>query len=142
MFEYLMPRLFIRDFNGSLLDQTCQAAVRRQIAYGRRCRVPWGISESAFGALAANSDYHYQSFGVPGLGLKRGLAKDLVISPYSTALAVELTRLKLSGIFATGGRRGREGNGGFLTPWTTRRPASLRMSGASWCAATWRITMA
>ena len=85
MFEFLMPTLFTRDVPDSLLDQSCRAAVNRQIAYGRQCGVPWGISESAFSAQAMNSDYHYQSFGVPGLGLKRGLAKDLVISPYSTA---------------------------------------------------------
>jgi len=87
MFEFLMPTLFARDVPDSLLDQSCRAAVNRQMAYGRQRRVPWGISESAFSAQAMNSDYHYQSFGVPGLGLKRGLAKDLVISPYSTALA-------------------------------------------------------
>ena len=90
MFEYLMPRLFQRTEPGSLLDHSMRVAVDRQIEYGRQRGVPWGISESAFGALAANSDYHYQSFGVPGLGLKRGLAKDLVVSPYSTMLAVEV----------------------------------------------------
>lgn len=88
MFEYLMPTLFTHDVEGSLIHRSCRAAVARQIAYGRQRGVPWGISESAFSALAVNSDYHYQSFGVPGLGLKRGLAKDLVVSPYSTALAL------------------------------------------------------
>jgi cyclic beta-1,2-glucan synthetase len=87
MFEFLMPALFTRDVEGSLLDQSCRAAVERQISYGRHRRVPWGISESAFAAQGTNSDYQYQSFGVPGLGLKQGLSKDLVISPYSTALA-------------------------------------------------------
>jgi len=28
--------------------------------------------------------YQYSSFGVPGLGLKRGLSEDLVIAPYAT----------------------------------------------------------
>jgi cyclic beta-1,2-glucan synthetase len=87
MFEFLMPTLFTRDVEGSLLEKSCRAAVRRQIAYGRQRRVPWGISESAFAAQGTNSDYQYQSFGVPGLGLKQGLGKDLVVSPYSTALA-------------------------------------------------------
>ncbi|MFO1019855.1 MAG: glucoamylase family protein [Planctomycetales bacterium] len=87
MFEFLMPPLFMKDYPGSLLETSCRAAVKRQIEYGRQRKVPWGISESAFGAVATNSDYHYQSFGVPGLGLKRGLANDLVISPYSTGLA-------------------------------------------------------
>ena len=90
MFEFLMPTLFVHDVEGSLLDQSCRAAVEHQIAYGRKCHVPWGISESAFSAQGANTDYHYQSFGVPGLGLKRGLARDLVISPYSTTLAAEI----------------------------------------------------
>lgn len=90
MFEYLMPPLFQRQFAGSMLTQSCHAALRKQQHYGRQHRVPWGISESAFGALAVNADYHYRSFGVPGLGLKRGLAKDLVISPYSTMMALTL----------------------------------------------------
>lgn len=89
MFEYLMPHLFQKTYDDSLLMQSCRAAVARQQEYGRQRGVPWGISECAFGALAANSDYHYRSFGVPGLGLKRGLSKDLVISPYSTLLALD-----------------------------------------------------
>jgi cyclic beta-1,2-glucan synthetase len=62
--------------------------VARQIEYGRQRRVPWGISESGFNALDAALDYQYQSFGVPGLGLKRGLGRDLVIAPYAAALAL------------------------------------------------------
>ncbi len=89
MFEFMMPPLFQRNYAGSLLDITCRTAVARQEQYGRQHGVPWGISESAFGAIAINSDYHYRSFGVPGLGLKRGLTKDLVVSPYSTFLALE-----------------------------------------------------
>ena len=113
MFEYLMPTLFARDFPDSLLDQSCRAAVKRQIAYGRQCGVPWGISESAFGAQAANSDYHYQSFGVPGLGLKRGLAKDLVISPYSTALATMLDPLAAANNFRALAADGAVGEWGY-----------------------------
>lgn len=90
MFEYLMPPLFQRQYEGSLLTQSCQAAVLRQQEHGRQHKIPWGVSESAFGALAINSDYHYRSFGVPGLGLKRGLAKDLVVSPYSTLMALTI----------------------------------------------------
>ena len=90
MFEYLMPHLFQNHYAGSLLMESCQAAVARQQNYGRQLGVPWGVSESAFGALAVNSDYHYRSFGVPGLGLKRGLGKDLVVSPYSTMLALDI----------------------------------------------------
>lgn len=90
MFEYLMPPLFQRHFDGSILTQSCRAAIIKQTEYGRQNKVPWGISESAYGSLAVNSDYHYRSFGVPGLGLKRGLAKDLVISPYSTMMALPI----------------------------------------------------
>src|SRR5262249_22551207 len=88
MFEYLMPQLLLRDYAGSILDESCQGAVERQIEYGRQCRTPWGISESAYGTLDGSLDYQYKSFGVPGLGLKRGLAQELVIAPYATALAV------------------------------------------------------
>jgi cyclic beta-1,2-glucan synthetase len=88
MFEYLMPRLLLPTFPDTLLTESQRAAVAKQIEYGRQCRVPWGISESAFSAVDGDLNYQYQAFGVPGLGLKRGLAKDLVIAPYATALAV------------------------------------------------------
>ena len=87
MFEYLMPLLLMRTFPGTLLDQSCRAAVRRQIAYGRERGVPWGISESAYAFTDRAGNYQYRAFGVPGLGLKRGLADDLVIAPYATMLA-------------------------------------------------------
>ena len=71
-----------------LLDQTCRAAVARQIAYGRQRSLPWGISESGYNTVDANLNYQYHAFGVPGLGLTRGLAEDLVIAPYASALAL------------------------------------------------------
>ncbi len=113
MFEYLMPALLSRYVAGSLLERSCQSAVERQIAYGKQRRVPWGISESAFSALGANSDYHYQSFGVPGLGLKRGLGKDLVISPYSTALALAMKPAEAVANFRVLASEGAEGPWGF-----------------------------
>ncbi len=88
MFEYLMPRLLLPAVPETLLDDSRRGAVARQIEYGRQCGVPWGVSESAFNVVDAALNYQYQAFGVPGLGLKRGLAKDLVIAPYATALAV------------------------------------------------------
>jgi cyclic beta-1,2-glucan synthetase len=88
MFEYLMPQLVMPGYDGTLLDQTCRAAVARQIAYGRQHSVPWGISESGYNVVDANLNYQYHAFGVPGLGLTRGLAKDLVIAPYASALAL------------------------------------------------------
>jgi cyclic beta-1,2-glucan synthetase len=113
MFEFLMPTLFTRDVPGSLLERSCEAAVARQIAYGRQRDVPWGISESAFSAQAANGDYHYQSFGVPGLGLKRGLGKDLVVSPYSTALALPVRPEAAIANFQALAGQGAEGPWGF-----------------------------
>ena len=88
MFEYLMPLLFQRAYPNSLLDQATREATALQIAYGRRRRVPWGISESAYGDLDLNKTYQYKAFGVPWLGLKRGLDEDLVVAPYATLLAV------------------------------------------------------
>jgi len=87
MFEYLMPALVMRSPAGSLLGQTYELVVRRQIAYGAERRVPWGVSESAYNARDLDFTYQYSSFGVPGLGLKRGLSEDVVIAPYATALA-------------------------------------------------------
>jgi cyclic beta-1,2-glucan synthetase len=88
MFEYLMPLLVMPNYENTLLDQTCKAAVASQIDYGRRSGVPWGVSESGYNAIDAHLNYQYRAFGVPGLGLKRGLADDLVIAPYATALAL------------------------------------------------------
>lgn len=87
MFEYLMPSLIMRAPVGSLLEQTNRLVVRRQKAYGRSLGIPWGISESAYHARDFEFTYQYSNFGVPGLGLKRGLAADAVIAPYATALA-------------------------------------------------------
>jgi len=87
MFEYLMPSLVMRAPAGSLLEQTNRLVVKRQQAYGRSLGIPWGISESAYNARDFEFTYQYSNFGVPGLGLKRGLAGDAVIAPYATALA-------------------------------------------------------
>jgi len=88
MFEYLMPLLIMPTYENSLLDQTCRAAVQRQIEYGRQRGVPWGISESGYNTIDVRLSYQYRAFGVPGLGLKRGLAEDLVIAPYASVLAL------------------------------------------------------
>ncbi|HLH72513.1 MAG TPA: glucoamylase family protein, partial [Chloroflexota bacterium] len=88
MFEYLMPLLLTRRYENSLLDIACREAVQCHIAYAKRRGVPWGISEAAFSAVDVNQIYQYQAFGVPDLGLKRGLGADLVVAPYATALAL------------------------------------------------------
>ena len=88
MFEYLMPLLVMPTFENTLLDQTYKAAVERQIDYGRQRGVPWGMSESGYHLVDVHLNYQYRAFGVPGLGLKRGLADDLVVAPYASALAL------------------------------------------------------
>ena len=88
MFEYLMPMLVMPTFRGTLLEHTAAAAVRRQVRYGRQRGVPWGISECGYNVVDAAFNYQYRAFGVPGLGLQRGLAEDLVIAPYASALAL------------------------------------------------------
>ncbi len=88
MFEYLMPLLVMPTYENTLLNQTYKAAVKRQIEYGKERGVPWGISESGYNIVDVNLNYQYRAFGVPGLGLKRGLAEDLVIAPYASALAL------------------------------------------------------
>ena len=87
MFEYLMPALVMDAPVGSLLDQTYGLVVARQMSYAAERGVPWGISESALNARDLERTYQYSSFGIPGLGLKRGLAEDVVIAPYATGLA-------------------------------------------------------
>jgi cyclic beta-1,2-glucan synthetase len=88
MFEFLMPLLVMPTYENTLLDQTYRAVVRRQIAYGKQRGVPWGISESGYNTTDQHLNYQYRAFGVPGLGLKRGLADDLVIAPYATVMAL------------------------------------------------------
>ncbi|MDZ4191513.1 MAG: glucoamylase family protein [Pseudomonas sp.] len=88
MFEYLMPLLVMPSYPRTLLDQTCKAAVARQIDYASKLGLPWGVSESGYNALDTQLNYQYRAFGVPGLGLKRGLGDDIVIAPYASALAL------------------------------------------------------
>jgi cyclic beta-1,2-glucan synthetase len=87
LFEYLMPRLLIKSYPATLLDETCRMAVRRQMEYAAGRHVPWGISESAYNLVDRHDNYQYKAFGVPGLGLKRGLGDEIVVAPYATALA-------------------------------------------------------
>ena len=82
-----MPSLVMRAPVGSLLEQTNRLVVERQQAYGRSLGVPWGISELAYNARDLEFTYQYSNFGVPGLGLKRGLSDDIVVAPYATGLA-------------------------------------------------------
>jgi len=90
MFEYLMPALVMRSLPSTLLDQSCEGAVRRQVAYGAERGVPWGVSESAYNLRDRHQTYQYRAFGVPDLALKRGLGRDLVVAPYASALAAQV----------------------------------------------------
>jgi cyclic beta-1,2-glucan glucanotransferase len=112
MFEYLMPLLVMPTYENTLLDQTYVAAVERQIEYGRQRGVPWGMSESGYNTVDVHLNYQYRAFGVPGLGLRRGLGDDLVVAPYASALALmvvpEAACLNLQRL-AAGGLAGRLG---------------------------------
>ncbi|MGI6449687.1 MAG: GH36-type glycosyl hydrolase domain-containing protein [Desulfitobacteriia bacterium] len=88
MFEFLMPLILLKNYRGTLLDETYHSVVKIQQQYAQKEQAPWGISESGFFSYDIHSNYQYKAFGVPGLGLKRGLAKDMVISPYSTFMAL------------------------------------------------------
>ena len=113
MFEYLMPSLVMQAPVGSLLDQTCRGAVRRQIDYGKERRVPWGVSESGYNAQDVEFTYQYNSFGVPALGLKRGLAEELVVAPYATGLAAMVNPTAAAENFRRLSKEGGEGRYGF-----------------------------
>ncbi len=89
MFEYLMPPLVMKEPLGGILNQTSNLVIRKQMSYARSKRVPWGISEAAYHARDREMTYQYTNFGVPGLGLKRGLAQDTVIAPYASLLAAQ-----------------------------------------------------
>ncbi len=113
MFEYLLPSVLMRSFPGTLLDQSCRASVRHQMDYGRRHGVPWGVSESAYTLTDRAGNYQYKAFGVPGLGLKRGLADDLVVAPYATALAALVDPAAAADNFARLASHGLDGRFGF-----------------------------
>ena len=92
MFEYRMPALFLPYRRGSLLYESsrfCLYAQKRRVPPGR----PWGVSESAFYALDAALNYRYKANGCEALALKRDQDRDLVVSPYSSFLALGLDPL-------------------------------------------------
>jgi cyclic beta-1,2-glucan synthetase len=123
MFEYLMPALVMRAPAQSLLDQTYRLVVARQMSYAAELGVPWGISESAFNARDLAQTYQYSSFGVPGLGLKRGLSEDVVVAPYATALGAMIQPEAAIRNFARLSNAGAAGRYGFreALDYTARR---------------------
>lgn len=88
MFEYLMPSLFLRSDPRTLLGQSDRTAIDMQRLYGDNHGTPWGISESAYAIMGSDRAYRYHAFGVPGLGLRRGLERDHVVAPYASLLAL------------------------------------------------------
>ncbi|HSE67430.1 MAG TPA: glucoamylase family protein, partial [Gemmatimonadales bacterium] len=113
IFEYLMPALVMHSPAGSLLSRTYELIVRRQILYGAERGVPWGVSESAYNVRDLDFTYQYSSFGVPGLGLKRGLSEDIVIAPYAAALAAMIDPAAATRNFARIALAGGRGPYGF-----------------------------
>ncbi len=113
MFEYLMPLLVMPTYENTLLDETCKAAVKWQIEYGKKTGEVWGISESGYNMLNANSNYQYRAFGAPGLGLKRGLEEDSVIAPYASAIALMVAPEKACENLELLYKKGYEGRYGF-----------------------------
>ncbi len=113
MFEYLMPSLVMRTPAGSVLEQTNRLVVDRQQAYGRLLGIPWGISESSYNVRDLEMTYQYSNFGVPGLGLKRGLGENRVIAPYATGLAAMVDPVAAVNNYATLAAMGARGRYGF-----------------------------
>src|SRR5215470_8741678 len=113
MFEYLMPELVMRAPSGSLLEETYRLVVQRQMSYGAERGVPWGISESAYNVRYLDLTFQYSNFGVPGLGLERGLGDDLVVAPYATALAAMVDPIAAAGNLAALTVAGARGPYGF-----------------------------
>ncbi|MFL5738833.1 MAG: GH36-type glycosyl hydrolase domain-containing protein [Flavisolibacter sp.] len=114
MFEYLMPQLVMPSYENTLLYQTNKATVKRQIEYAQQKETPWGISESGYNTVDASSNYQYKAFGVPGLGLKRGLEEDMVIAPYASMLALMVSPTKACANLQLLSNKGFEGEYGFF----------------------------
>jgi hypothetical protein len=121
MFEYLMPLIVMRNYPDTLLSETYESVVHRQIEYGYERGVPWGISESAYAARDLSFNYQYGPFGVPGLGLKRGLIEDLVISPYSTILASMISPVRAMENLRGSSAKGRSLATDFTKRWISHR---------------------
>ena len=111
-FEYFMPYLFMKSYEYTLIDQTMFLCEYSQIKYAKKYKVPFGISESAYAKRDTDLNYQYKSFGIPWLGLKRGLNSSLVVAPYASILMLEfapkkvydnLLKLKKLGLYSSFG---------------------------------------
>jgi cyclic beta-1,2-glucan synthetase len=114
MFEYLMPLLVMPTYENTLLDETYTGNITKQIQYGKQQRIPWGISESCYNTVDVHLTYQYKAFGIPELGFKRGLDKDLVIAPYATVMALMVDPLSAIKNLERMQKLGYEGTFGFF----------------------------
>ncbi len=113
MFEYLMPTLVMPNYDNTLLNETTNGIVQKQIDYGKKRGVPWGISESGYNLVDSNLNYQYHAFGVPGTGFKRGLGEDLVIAPYATEMSLMIDPAAACNNLQVMQQEGFEGEHGF-----------------------------
>lgn len=88
MFEYFMPFQIMKNYKETLWDLTYNSVIDGQKDYASNMKTPWGISESAYYEFDVAENYQYKAFGIPGIGLKRGLEDEIVISPYSTIMTL------------------------------------------------------
>ena len=138
-----MPSLVMRAPADSLIEQTNRLVVRRQIEYGASAGTPWGVSESAYNARDLEFTYQYSNFGVPGLGLKRGLADNAVIAPYATALASMVDPAGRGAQLRSSRGHRRRAAGTASTRRSISRPRGCRKASRSpWCRPSWRTTRA
>ncbi len=113
LFEYLMPLLVMPNYPMTLLDQTYFESIKAQISYGELKEIPWGVSESGYNRTDSHFNYQYKAFGVPGLGLKRGLGEDLVIAPYAAVMGLMIAPQKACDNLKRISKEGFEGVYGF-----------------------------
>lgn len=95
MFEYLMPNVIMNVYENSLIENSVEFALYSQMRYADKLEIPWGISESAFSVKDLKYNYQYKAFGIPWLGLKRGLEDEIVVSPYSSLMAITIVPEKV-----------------------------------------------
>lgn len=131
MFEYLMPHLILKDYPRSTFSLSHHAAVRQQMIYAAQMKIPWGMSESQYFCFDTDSNYQYKAFGVPKLRLEPGINTSLVISPYSTLIAISMSLRKAMKNIRALKRLGAEGHYGFYEALDFNRPNVSSMVGCS-----------
>ena len=91
-FEYFMPFLFMKNYPNTLLDESYNFAIFCQKDYINKIdhKLPWGIGESAYNELDNSLNYKYKAFSTPYLKLKEEKENRIVLSPYSSIMAMEL----------------------------------------------------